>query len=131
MAAVACHRRWTRVSDRFFAVTGATDIASDLSIMPLKDTLGRHAAAEVGVGRAITEVAMGYSYWRTERLIVDAVDRRMLQKSNIWDRVASIVTDPDLLVLTLICIIGLLLSLVVTLAVPGFAEATEALQQFL
>ena len=64
-------------------------------------------------------------------LIVDAVDRRILQKLSVWDRVASIVTDPDLLVLTLICIIGLLLSLVVTLAVPGFAEATEALQQFL
>ena len=112
-------------------MTGATDIAGDLSIMPLRDTLGRHAASEIGVGRAITEVAMGYSYWRTERLIVDAVDRRILQKLSVWDRVASIVTDPDLLVLTLICIIGLLLSLVVTLAVPGFAEATEALQQFL
>ena len=87
--------------------------------------------AEIGVGRAITEAAMAYSYWRTERLIVDAANRRILQKSSVWDRVASIVTDPDLLVLTAICIIGLLLSLVVTLAVPGFAESTEALQQFL
>jgi len=87
--------------------------------------------AQIGVGRAITEAAMAYSYWWTERLIVDAADRRILRKSSVWDRVASIVTDPDLLILTAICIVGLLLSLVATLAVPGFAEATEALQQFL
>jgi hypothetical protein len=77
------------------------------------------------------EAAMSNSYWRTERLIVDAVDRRILQKPGIWDGVASIVSDPDLLVLATICTIGLLLSLAVTLAVPGFAETTEALQQLL
>jgi hypothetical protein len=33
--------------------------------------------------------------------------------------------------LAAICFAGLLLSLLVTLAVPGFAEATEALQQLL
>lgn len=40
---------------------------------------------------------MSNSYWRTERLIVDAVDRRILQKSRVWAAVVSIVTDPDLL----------------------------------
>lgn len=74
---------------------------------------------------------MSNSYWRTERLIVDAVDRRILQKSRVWAAVVSIVTDPDLLVLAAICIAGLLLSLMVMLGVPGFAEATEALQQLL
>jgi hypothetical protein len=77
------------------------------------------------------EAAMSNSYWRTERLIVDAVDRRILQKSRVWDGVVSIVTDPDLLALAAICVAGLLVSLVVMLAVPGFAEATEALQQLL
>jgi hypothetical protein len=77
------------------------------------------------------EAAMSNSYWRTERLIVDAVDRRILQKPDVWDGVASVFSDPDLLVLTGICIVALLFSLAVTLMVPGFAEATEALQQFL
>ena len=47
---------------------------------------------------------MSNSYWRTERLIVDAVDRRILQKSRVWDAVVSIVTDSDLLALAVICI---------------------------
>ena len=74
---------------------------------------------------------MSNSYWRTERVIVDAVDRRILQKPKVWDGVVSIVADPDLLALAAICFAGLLLSLLVTLAVPSFAEATEALQQLL
>lgn len=74
---------------------------------------------------------MSNLYWRTERLILDAVDRRILQKPKVWDGVVSIVADPDLLALAAICSAGLLLSLLVTLAVPGFAEATEALQQLL
>jgi hypothetical protein len=77
------------------------------------------------------EAAMSNSYWRTERLILDAVDRRILQKPKVWDGVVSIITDPDPVALAAICIAGLLLSLVVMLAVPGFAEATEALQQLL
>ena len=74
---------------------------------------------------------MSNSYWRTERLILDAVDRRILQKPKVWDGVVSLATDPDLLALAAICFAGLVLSLLVTLAVPGFAEATEALQQLL
>jgi hypothetical protein len=60
------------------------------------------------------EAAMSNSYWRTERLIVDAVDRRILQKPESWDGIVSIVTDPDLLVLAAMCIVGLLFSLVAT-----------------
>ena len=74
---------------------------------------------------------MNSSYWRTERLIADAVDRRILQRPSVWSAIVSIVSDPDLLVLATICIVGLLLSLAVTLAVPGFAQMSEALQQFL
>ena len=49
---------------------------------------------------------MSNSYWRTERLILDAVDRRILQKPRVWDSVVSIVTDPDLVALAAICIAG-------------------------
>lgn len=74
---------------------------------------------------------MRNSYWRTERLIVDAIDRRILQKPKVWDGVVSIAADPEVLAVAAICIAGLLLSLVAILALPGFAEATEALQQLL
>src|SRR5262249_25096112 len=126
MAAGARFWHCTRVSRRLFAVTSATDIAVDLSIMA-RNHVG--SAMQWQNWRwASMEAAMSNSYWRTERLIVDAVDRRILQKPGIWDGVASIVGDPDLLVLATICTIGLLLSLAVTIAVPGFAETTEALQ---
>ncbi len=74
---------------------------------------------------------MSNSYWRTERLILDAVDRRILRKPYAWDGLVSIITNPDFLALAAFCILGLLLSLVVTLAVPGFLETAEALQQLL
>jgi len=73
---------------------------------------------------------MNYSYWRTERLILEAVDRRILQKSNAWDQIASIVTNADLVALLAICMIGLLTSLAVIQAFPGFAKVVEVLQQF-
>jgi len=72
---------------------------------------------------------MNYSYWRTERLILDAVDRRILQKSNAWDQVASIFTSADLVVLLAMCLVGLLISLAAILAFPGFTEVVEVLQR--
>jgi hypothetical protein len=74
---------------------------------------------------------MNYSYWRTERLILDAVDRRILQKVTIRDQIISLITNGDLVAVAIICIIGLLASLAVMVAVPGFAELTESLQQLL
>jgi hypothetical protein len=74
---------------------------------------------------------MSNSYWRTERLILDAVDRRILQKPNVWDGLVWNITNPDFLVLAAFCILGLLLSLAVTLAVPGFSETAEVLQHLL
>jgi hypothetical protein len=112
-------------------VTSATDIVDDLSIMPPKTRPLASAAAEIGARRAGMEAAMSNSYWRTERLIVDAVDRRILQKPGVWDGVVSIVAAPDLLVLTAICVVGLLLTLAATFMVPDFAATIEALQQFL
>jgi hypothetical protein len=73
---------------------------------------------------------MIYSYWRTERLILDAVDRRILQRSSAWDQIASIITSADVVLLLAICMIGLLASLAVLPAFPGFAKVFEVLQQF-
>jgi hypothetical protein len=75
---------------------------------------------------------MNYSYWRrTERLILDAVDRRILQRTTVWDQIVSFFTNADLLVLAGFCMVGLLASLAVMLALPNFTEVTEALQQLL
>jgi hypothetical protein len=111
-------------------VISATDIVDDLSKVSPKCTVARLERQNCQV-RASMEATMSNSYWRIERLIVGAVDRRILEKPGAWDSVVSIVTESDLLVLTAICIVGLLLSLAVMLMVPGFAETTEALQQFL
>jgi hypothetical protein len=73
---------------------------------------------------------MNYSYWRTERLIRDAVDRRILKETPVWGRIVSALTSSDLVALTLICIVGLLASFVALLAYPSFAEAIETLQWF-
>jgi hypothetical protein len=74
---------------------------------------------------------MSHSYWRTERLILDAVDRRILRRATVSDRIVSVLTNTDLLVVTGFCIIGLLVSLTAVLAVPSFGEFAEALQQLL
>jgi hypothetical protein len=74
---------------------------------------------------------MNYSYWRIERLILDAVDRRILQRTTVWDQIVSFFTNADLLILAGFCIVGLLASLAVMLALPNFTEVTEALQQLL
>ncbi len=66
-----------------------------------------------------------------ERLIIDAVDSRIDQRPTVWDRFVSIVTDADVLVLAVFCLIGLLLSFTAMLLVPSFTEATDVLQQLL
>ena len=73
---------------------------------------------------------MTHSYWRTERLIVGAVERRILRGVTISDRTVSILTNPDLLVVAF-CIIGLLASVVAMLNAASFGEFADALQQML
>ena len=48
---------------------------------------------------------MSYSYWRTERLILDAVDRRLLRKTTVPNQIVSVLTSPDFLAVASICII--------------------------
>jgi hypothetical protein len=74
---------------------------------------------------------MSYSYWRTERLIVDTVDRRILRRTNVWNQIVSLFTNGDLLILVGFCIVGLLASLAAMLALPSFAEVAETVQQLL
>ena len=70
---------------------------------------------------------MNFSNWRTERLVLDPADRRLLRKINTWNEVTAILTSADVVALSAICLAGLLTSLVVLLAFPGFAEIVEML----
>lgn len=72
---------------------------------------------------------MSYSYWRTERLILDAVDRRILRRTTISDRIVSALNDTDLLVVAAFCVIGLLASVAAMLMVPDFGQFAQALPQ--
>ena len=74
---------------------------------------------------------MAYAYRRTEDFVPGAVDRGIIQRTTGAYRVTSVLTSPDLLILAGICVTGLLVSLAVTLAVPGFAEVLETFQQLL
>jgi len=71
---------------------------------------------------------MDYSYWRTERLILDAVGRRILQRPTGSDRIISVLANPDLLIVAGFCIAGLLATLALLLAVPSFTELNATLQ---
>jgi len=76
------------------------------------------------------EIAMNYSYWRPERLVLADGERRAPRTMMAWGRVVSVLTSADLLALTIFCMIGLLVSLAVILAFPSFSETIEALQQY-
>jgi hypothetical protein len=73
---------------------------------------------------------MNYSYWRTERLILDAVDRRILRRTTAWEEIISPFASADLLAVLAICVIGLLATFAILAAVPNSGEITEALLLF-
>jgi len=70
---------------------------------------------------------------RTERLILaNPTDSRFAARNlAIWDRLVAAFTDSEFSALVMICAIGLILTLVVSLAVPNFAETMVSVQPFL
>src|SRR5437763_15539024 len=89
-----------------------------------------HNNSIIGSSGSIMEIAMNYSYWRPERLVLADGERRAPRTMMAWGRVVSVLTSADLLALTIFCMIGLLVSLAVILAFPSFSETIEALQQY-
>jgi hypothetical protein len=77
------------------------------------------------------EATMNYMSLNRERLILTSQHPRILRRVTPWDQVAAILSDPDLISITMICAIGVLLTLIATLAVPDFAALAASLQQFL
>jgi hypothetical protein len=73
---------------------------------------------------------MNYSYWRTERLILDAVDRRILRRTTPGDQILSVLTNPDVLAILTFCLVGLLLTLALALTTSS-VQSAEVLQELL
>jgi hypothetical protein len=121
---------------RIFAVTRGTDVLRKTFRMSLSHSVGCHMQfaqqQQHGVKRSTMEIAMNYSYWRPERLVLaNAAQRRTPWATSAWERVVSVLTSADVLALTIFCMMGLLVSLAVILTFPGFSETIEALQQYL
>ncbi len=74
---------------------------------------------------------MNYMSFNRERLILTGQHPRILRRVTAWDQAVAIICDPDLISITMICVIGILLTLIATLAVPDFAALAASLQQFL
>jgi len=70
---------------------------------------------------------------RTERLILTNPTDSQVAARNlaIWDRLVAAFTDSEFSTLVMICAIGLILTLVVSLAVPNFAETMVSVQPFI
>jgi hypothetical protein len=73
---------------------------------------------------------MNFSYWRTERLILDAVDRRILRRTTPGDQLLSVLTNPDVLAILTFCLVGLLLTLALALTTSS-VQSAEVLQELL
>lgn len=74
---------------------------------------------------------MNYMSLNRERLILTGPHPRILRRVTTRDRIAATLSDPDLVSITMICVVGLLLTLLATLAVPDFGTMVASLQQFL
>jgi hypothetical protein len=78
------------------------------------------------------EATMNYVSLNRERLILNGQDDRIVtRRATGWDRVVAFLTDPELVAITLFCLIGLLLTLVAAREVPDFGALVQSLQQFL
>jgi hypothetical protein len=75
---------------------------------------------------------MSQLFTQEERLIpVDPAHGPLLRKVTHWDRLAAILSDPDLVAITLFSALGLLLTVALIHLLPAWVEVIAAAQQFL
>ncbi|HTC04144.1 MAG TPA: hypothetical protein VK749_12145 [Xanthobacteraceae bacterium] len=75
---------------------------------------------------------MSQSSMRDERLIlINPAHSPLLRKVTRWDRLVATFTDPDLVAVILFCALGVLLTVALTRALPGWVEVIATAQQFL
>lgn len=63
--------------------------------------------------------------------LADPADARFPRRTTAGKRVAAVLTNPEFLVLLIICGVGLLATALLSVAAPSFAESFTSLQQFL
>jgi hypothetical protein len=85
------------------------------------------------------EAAMTYVPTQRERLILEnPEDPRIIRteapwkvtKGTPWNRIVAVLKNPDLAAIVMLCVIGLLVTAALLLAVPDFGEISQSLQQF-
>jgi hypothetical protein len=75
---------------------------------------------------------MSQSFMRDERLIlVNPAHGPLLRKVTLWDRLAAIFTDPDLVSVVLFCALGALLTIALIHSLPGWLEVIATARQFI
>lgn len=75
---------------------------------------------------------MIYSSWHHGHLtLADRTGDRLARNAKPWDRIVAVVTNPDLVVIVMICAIGLLVTFAPFLLVPSFREIPSSIQQML
>jgi hypothetical protein len=73
---------------------------------------------------------MSQLFTRDERLIlVDPAHGPLLRKVTHWDRLVAILSDPDLVAITLFSALGALLTIALIHSLPGWVEVIAAAQQ--
>ncbi len=74
---------------------------------------------------------MSQLFTRDERLILeDPAHGPLLRKVTQWDRLAAILTDPDLAAVALFTVLGGLLTVALIHSLPGWVEVIATAQQF-
>lgn len=75
---------------------------------------------------------MNYVSSRTERLILaDPTDSRVARNVTTGNRLVAIFTSPDLILVVMLSVIGLLATVAVDHFFPDFGAVSQSLQQFL
>jgi hypothetical protein len=75
---------------------------------------------------------MSQLFTRDERLIlVDPTHGPPLRKVTHWDRLVAMLTDPDLVAITLFSVLGLLLTVALIHLLPAWVEVIATAQQIL
>jgi hypothetical protein len=87
------------------------------------------------------EAAMNFVPTKRERLILTdpehppiisrATPWNTVRKGTPWNRIVAALRDPELAAVTMLCAIGLLVTVALLLEFPRFGEITQSVQQFL
>jgi hypothetical protein len=86
------------------------------------------------------EAAMNFVPTQRERLILEnpqdpriirrEAPRHVVGKGTPWNRIVAVLRDPELAAVAMFCAVGLLVTVALLLAFPGFGEISLSVQKF-